>query len=505
MIQGRTNHFKLFTANQFYHLDCDKMDEMYKVSSTERVQQVEKELAVQLMELKTEIKGNGVLQGTPHRSFPLPKDIDYFRRERELALKKCLQVANAKPLAIQADVMQRELDSCLKREYTSESLPLLLHQFFTDRITHLVQSKYLHMLRWKRFCQHRNVVEQLYPLYQKQVAHIMQEYNDAVQRAARLSSVRENFLTGKENPTNLVTQEDLAIYTQWLICHWHSLRAIHNYLRVLQYLPISHRMELAIDRHPAWSDGGKFKALSNMDFLSPSIQFSACTTTSVTNGSLSRDAIPALPQHSANIEEIKPQLRLLLSQFGISYDVEDLRHSANEMEFFSMVMHKFRSIFNEQQTMKTFPVYDAAGPPGLDSWGVVGPKMALRKRANWIPFIKIKPQQDPWQQKLLMKLKQWKKVDELLQLQSTFLEVSNLERVMEALQEQAAAILKPGPITSAFTTSSHSQQYDHIWKSIYQNPELYQFQYYVATELQFDYLYETPVITYLVMALPFVP
>lgn len=39
-----------------------------------------------------------------------------------------LQVAEAKPLIIQADVLQREFESCLKREYTPESLPLLLHQ-----------------------------------------------------------------------------------------------------------------------------------------------------------------------------------------------------------------------------------------------------------------------------------------------------------------------------------------------------------------------------------------
>lgn len=44
----------------------DKMDEIYKISSTERVQQVEKELAVQLTELKTEMEGNGILQGSPH-------------------------------------------------------------------------------------------------------------------------------------------------------------------------------------------------------------------------------------------------------------------------------------------------------------------------------------------------------------------------------------------------------------------------------------------------------
>ncbi|KAH0622205.1 hypothetical protein JD844_024313 [Phrynosoma platyrhinos] len=411
------------------------MDEIYKISSTERVQQLEKELATQLAELKTEIEGNGVMQGTPNCSVRLPKDIDYFRRERELALKKCLQVAEAKPLVIQADILQRELESCLKREYTPESLPLLLHQ--------------------------------------KQVAHIMQEYNDAVQRAVRLSSARENFLTGKENPTNLVTQEDLTIYTQWLICHLHSLKPIHNYLWVLQYLPISHRTEVAVDRQPSWNDGDAVKTLSKTEFLSSNIQLFVWPSTSVPDGALSKDATFALPQHSTEIEELKPQLRLLLSQFGINYDVENLRHSANEMELFSVVVQKFRSIFSKQQTMRTFPVYDV-GNPGSENWSMVDSKMALKKKANWIPFIKIKAKQDPWQQKQLMKLKQWKKLDEMLLVQSKFLQISNLDRVMETLQEQAAAVLEPKPVTSGFMTSSNLQQYDQIWEKVYHNPEFHQ-------------------------------
>ncbi|XP_062825081.1 uncharacterized protein ccdc162 isoform X2 [Anolis carolinensis] len=447
------------------------MDEIYKISSTERVQQLEKELASQLAELKTEIEGNGVLQGSLDCSVRLPKDIDYFRRERELALKKCLQVAEAKPLVIQADVLQRETECCLKREHTPENLPLLLHQFFTDRITQLVQSKYLYMLRWKRFCQHSSVVEQLYPFYQKQVAHIMQEYSDAVQRAQRLSSARENFLTGKENPTNLVTQEDLTIYTQWLICHLHSLKAVHNYLRALQYLPVSHRTEVSVDRQQSWNEEDAFKTFNKTEFLSSNIQLFVRPCTSVPHGHSSKEAASALPQHNAEIEDLKPQLRLLLSQFGISYDVEDLRHSASEMELLSMVLQKFRSIFSEQQTMRTFPVYDAANP-GLESWGM-NPKMALKKRANWIPFKKIKAKQDPWQQKLLMKLKQWKKVDEMLLIQSNLLKVSNLEWVMETLQEQAAAVLQPKQSTSAFMTFN-SHQYDQIWENVYHNPEFHQ-------------------------------
>ncbi|KAL7987853.1 hypothetical protein Chor_006772 [Crotalus horridus] len=459
----------------------DKMDEIYKISSTERVQQAEKELAVQLTELKTEMEGNGILQGTPHCSVPLPKDVDYFRREREWILKKCLQVAEAKPLVIQTDVLQRELDSCLKREYTPESLPLLLYQFFIDRIPQLVQSKYLYMLRWKRFCQHSSIIEQLYPFYQKQVAQIMQEYNDAVQRAARLSSVRESFLTGKEIPINLVTQEDLMIYTQWLICHLHSLKTIHAYLQVLQHLPISHRTEVAIDRHPFQGDGHKTKASGKMDFLSSRMQVSVHPSSSAIEGTIAKNA---LPQHTAEIDQLKPQLRLLLSQLNINYDVENLKHSVNEMKLFSMlnqqdfpqhpqVKHKFRSIFSKQQTMRTFPVYDA-GTPGSDKLGMMSSNVTLKKKANWTSFIKIKPRHDPWQQKLLIKLKQWKKVDEQLQIQSKLLQVSNLEYVMEGLQEQAVAMLEPPSMASAFMTSFHSKHYSQIWEKLYRNPEFYQ-------------------------------
>ncbi|XP_059745847.1 putative uncharacterized protein C6orf183 [Bos taurus] len=229
------------------------MDEIYKIASTERIQVLEKELATQLTELKSEIEEQWTLQGSAHQTYSsvrMPKDISYFRRERELALKKTLQVAESKSLVIQSDVMQRELESCLRREYTPENLPLLLLQHYTERITQLAQSKYLHMLRWKRFCHHSKIMEQLYPFYKKQVVYIMQEYNDALQRADRLSVARENFLMGKKNTPNLVTQEDLTIYTNWLVCHLHSLKIIHHYVQALQYLPISKALSVAVDEVP---------------------------------------------------------------------------------------------------------------------------------------------------------------------------------------------------------------------------------------------------------------
>ncbi|KAK6489965.1 hypothetical protein HHUSO_G6922 [Huso huso] len=488
-----------------------EMAEDYKISSTEKLQLMEKELAVQLVELKTEIEENGVFQGTPARSYssvPIPKDISYFRKERELILRKGLQVAEARPVAAQADVMERELESCLRQEYTPESLPLLLHQFYTDRISQLVQFKYLCMLRWRRFCQHSGIIEQLYPLYKKQLEHIMKEYDDTVQRARRLSVARESFLTEKGMPVNAVTQEDLVIYLQWLVCHLQSVKTIHNYLRVLQYLPVSERMEVSSTRS---SDGVQDPGdtISLSDSLSSFLRSPARPSTAVSSLSgsagktlsasplqsglhimvssisshtvmtniegLYRSEVTALlPVQQLELKEFKPQLQYLISHFEIDYNTEDLRNTANEMELFTLVARKFRLIFKKQQTMKTFPIYGAT-ESGTDQWGMKKPSMALKKQANWIPFIKITAKHDPWQQKMITKLKQDRSVDELLHLHSKFFQVSDPDRLMEALKEHAATVFEPEPIQPLSVTSHPTGQHtNQIWKRIYSSPDLFQ-------------------------------
>ncbi|XP_072594559.1 uncharacterized protein [Vulpes vulpes] len=448
------------------------MDEIYKIASTERIQQLEKELAMRLADLKSEIEE----WETPraYSSVQIPKDISYFRRERELALKKTLQVAESKPLVVQADVMQRELESCLRREYTPENLPLLLLQYYTERITQLAQSKYLHMLRWKRFCQHSKIMEQLYPFYKKQVAYIMEEYNDALQRAERLSVARENFLTGKNNPSNLVTQEDLTIYTKWFVCHLHSLRTIHHYLQSLQYLPISKVLNIAVNEGPEADQENERVWVNDID---PNIR--GCTSPGPVNTRISgltrREAAFFLPQHVTEREELTPQLGVLLSHFNIPYDLEELRDAAQEIELFNLVSQKFQSIFMEQQTMQTFPEYDAEVDK-VENLGLAGPGMTLKKRANWISFIKIKPKCDPWQKKILTKLKERKRIDVLMQLQAKFLKISSPERVMQVLQDHAAKtiMLAPSPPTFVASQGLHQCNYDQIWENIYSNINLYQ-------------------------------
>ncbi|XP_038196774.2 uncharacterized protein LOC119821713 [Arvicola amphibius] len=446
------------------------MEGVYKFSSTEKVQLLEKDLAVKLSELKAELEERGLHSGTANWTFSsvqIPKDVAHFRREREVALKRTLRVAECKPLVIQADVLQRELESCLRREYTPENLPLLLLQYYTERITHLAQSKYLHMLRWKRLCQTSETMEELHPLYKRQVGYIMQESSDAVQRAERLSVARENFLTGKSNPPNLVTPEDLTIYTRWLVCHLHSLRPIHHYLQALQYLPLSRTLRLADNRVYGPSEEKENISVADVNSASPGPLGS-----SISGPERTEDTF-VLPQHVTEPEELEPRLRRLLSHFRIPYDLQKLRDSAKEMELFPLVSRHFQSIFKEQQRMLTFQDYEARGAKVKN---VSGPATTLKKRATWTPFVKVKPKCDPWQKKMLIRLRERKRIDELMQLQSKILKISDPVKAVQVLQDHAARTVAMGPHHSSFMTSQplHPCNYDHVWQNIYSNTDLYQ-------------------------------
>ncbi|XP_051252376.1 uncharacterized protein si:ch73-242m19.1 isoform X2 [Dicentrarchus labrax] len=379
-----------------------------------------------------------------------PKDISFFRVEREQVLRRALQVSEALPIQSQADVMQRELDSCLSLEYTPDSLPPLLHQFYTDRSYQLAQIKYLLMLRWRRFCRHTSVIEKLYPHYKDQVSYLTSEYEDAIQRARRLSVCREKILTGRENPANLLTQDDVVIYLRWLVCHLRSVQTVHNFLRVLHCIPACERKKKEPQQKVYEETSHKTQHVEG----------------------LAAD----VPLHTVNLEEFLPELQTLISHFHLSYDTRKLRTTADEMELFSMVWREFRAIFGHQEQMKTFPHYDGAEVK-RSQWGRKSASLALKKEANWIPFIQVKPKRDPWQQKLVTKLREKKSVDELLKMQSRFLQVPDVLHVAAAVKEHAAHVadLQPGPNSSvSHGSKTKRQNVSEIWTSIYSAASLTQ-------------------------------
>ena len=60
----------------------------------------------------------------------------------------------------------------------------------------------------------------------------MEEYQDCLKRARRLAVACEATLAGSDSAMSVVTMEDLLIYTRWLICMLHSVKAMHALIRV---------------------------------------------------------------------------------------------------------------------------------------------------------------------------------------------------------------------------------------------------------------------------------
>ncbi|XP_047193536.1 uncharacterized protein si:ch73-242m19.1 isoform X3 [Scophthalmus maximus] len=430
------------------------MCDAYRVSSSVRVEQMEAELLHQISALRAEIEENGWPRGAgtskSYSSVLPPKDISFFRMEKEHALRRGLQVAEALPVQSPADVMQRELESCFSLEYTPDTLPPLLHHFYTDRSYHLAQIKYLLMLRWRRFCRHASVIEKLYPHYKEQVAHLTREYEDAVQRARRLSASREAILSGRGNPAHLLTRDDVLVYLRWLVCHLHSVQTVHNFLRVLHYIPAGERKD------------------EECQTTIPNQEEEASHQTQRADGvSEQAENVPLLPVH---LEAFLPELQSLISYFRLSHDTRRLGTAADEMELFVVVWRAFGTIFRRQEQMKTFPAYGGT-EVGEGQWGRKSAATALRKEANWIPFVQVKPRRDPWRQKLITKLKEKKSVDELLRTHCSFLQVPDLLQVASALKEQAARV-GDSRLTPTFTSAprgseTRRQKTSEIWTSIY--------------------------------------
>lgn len=61
--------------------------------------------------------------------------------------------------------------------------------------------------------------------------------------------------------------------------------------------------------------------------------------------------------------------------------------------FVGQISKEFRVIFRQQEVMKTFLQYD--GTEAVEGqWGTKRSTMALRKSANWIPYIQVWRERD---------------------------------------------------------------------------------------------------------------
>ncbi|XP_074637432.1 uncharacterized protein LOC141895506 [Acropora palmata] len=496
------------------------MEAIYEVSSSEKVRSLEEDLRKELKELQNEVEdGNFMTSSVAPKAFgsiPLPKDVDHFRRERKLAIGKSLQVREAKPLIIQSDVMYEEMSSCSQAEFTGKSIPLLLHQFFVERIEHLVQCKHMHMLRWARFCEHTKAIESLFPLYQKRLSYIMEEYHDCLQRARRLSVACEATLAGSESAMSVVTMEDLLIYTRWFICMLHSVKRINAFLRKVEWLPSTHKnsiqpqiidkevkpqeQELKVSAGPPSKARGQLKKIlsqvsitAHLHVLRPTtlpdadlppppplslspyqlvsgVNPSFAAAAAASGGGLASDEINLkLPLHETSLAAIKSMLEFFMTCYAVEMDINQINTHADEMDLFTMVTRRFKKVFSKQEQLRTFPVYDASveefGDSKIRSEGAMH---TFKQQSNWISFNPFWPEKTLAEVKTTTKLKQNANIDELLRAHSRFLHVQDGQRVLSSLKEHAKAILEPPKPQSASVTTYRTQNdTDGVWKRIF--------------------------------------
>lgn len=104
----------------------------YNAKQNESVRKLDDTLVSELAELKKEIETNELIHGIsfvrPFSTVVTPRDPKIAERERKLYIEKLLRVNDTRPLYIQADLMQQQIESAVNLEYTMESLPILLHQ-----------------------------------------------------------------------------------------------------------------------------------------------------------------------------------------------------------------------------------------------------------------------------------------------------------------------------------------------------------------------------------------
>ncbi|XP_076818582.1 uncharacterized protein LOC143464598 isoform X1 [Clavelina lepadiformis] len=474
----------------------------YKISLSEKVQQAEKNLRQDIAELKNEIEETEMLYGKntrPVSSVSEPMSAEYFAKERDMTLKKMLNVSGAQPMKNQGLVMIEELEATLKSEITEESISLLLHQFYLDRMQSLIQCKHLHMLRWQRFCEHTDTIERIYPTYRKRLDDIQSEYEDAKIRARRLSAAHHSFVLGNKKAIDCVRIEDLAIFFRWMVVHMHMTKRFTAYLKVLQWLPMIHRNNIdlqlaspvkptadtdfanqtANDTKSAWKN---ITAGLDFSFLpvspAPTRTHSAGRSTAMAvtsemafSGFVSNEVTLGIPTHALELPTFRDQLESLTTEYGIPIRTE-LLSSADEMELFGAVNRRFKTLFTRQMECSTFYQYDNI-PEGYEHWGIDSASHCLLKPSNWVRYVRIKPRQDPIQLKQMTHLKQSGNIDALLESQNRFLNVSDHMHVTEALKEHAVAVRDP-PTVQAVSVTSHGQgtlKANSVWQRIYESTE----------------------------------
>eukprot|EP00112_Aurelia_sp_Birch-Aquarium-sp1_P024919 Seg806.12 transcript_id=Seg806.12/GoldUCD/mRNA.D3Y31 product="putative protein C6orf183" protein_id=Seg806.12/GoldUCD/D3Y31 len=308
---------------------------------------------------------------------------------------------------------------------SATKLPIM---FFIERAQSLAYCKAMHMLRWARICRDSKTIGSLYTEYRKRLDLIMKEHRDAADRAKRLSICRD--LNQISSSSQFVTKDDLLIYTRWLICHLHSVKHIHSFVKVLEWLPSLKQNQV---RHDGDCESGNElepsksqvllrtinRKLSHVGKGTPLMKRSGATF-SETNipaapilppdnqkggthfgdvtaiaaasggGLASNEVNLSIPINDTDLTSYASLLDFLLSCYGIPVQRSELKNRSDEMDMLHLVLKKFKNVYYEQEQMRHFPTYDTLTDSSDAKLSDQSKITTFKKSCDWLDFVQIR-------------------------------------------------------------------------------------------------------------------
>ncbi|XP_065070456.1 uncharacterized protein LOC135695319 isoform X3 [Rhopilema esculentum] len=484
------------------------MEKLFLSSSTKKVLNLETELVKELKELKDEIEDAESLYssgGKPFSSVAAPNDAEYFRNERKLALRKALKIQKAMPLCIKSEIMRQEMLSSSMDEYKRDSIGLILHQFFTEQVQCLAFCKAMHMLRWARICRDSKTIGGIYEQYMKRLDDIMKEQKDAILRSKRLAKCRD--LSKRTVSLQYITTEDLLIYTRWLICHLHSVKHIHSFIRQLEWFPMTKLNQIHPDSGSEENSNGKStksqailrsitrklsmgKAFSPMKRnvttfsdssipSAPALSYDVPKSTkyfgdvtsiaAASGGGLASDEVTlSIPLNDVDISSYSTVLDFLLCCYGIRMQTRDLKSRSDEMDMLHLVLRKFKTVYYDQEQMRHFPIYDTDIIGTSAKLTEQNKTVTYKKYCDWTDFMQIRPRIDGNETKNMTILKEKCLFDELLRINSQFFHVSDSQKALNCLREHANCVHEQTQLQAiSVTTHRTGNDTTALWNKIF--------------------------------------
>jgi hypothetical protein len=433
------------------------------VQTEERTQliKIEQQISNEYNEIKSEIEDNELRYNLtftrPFSSYLIPKDPGHLGRERRLYLERLAHVSTIPDVSILSDELENELNTCSSNnsDYTSESLPLLLQEFYLKRLSSLTYAKTLHCVRWKRFCRQQIDFIQVEQQFKERSSRILAEFNDTLQRSQRLSTIRESLLlpsnTSAKNINQMpVVNDDYVAYIRYLVCHFRGQKYFDQLTELIRISHFKFRTRLSTDTQTL-----------TINLQPPISPFQ--TTTALYN----------VPTIDVEQKETLDKLNRLFQFYSLPLDISKIRTSGDEMELYANIIRYYRTIFLEQEKERPIIQYDSAKPKIL-AQSRQSSNCQLIKKSLWINFVTLKPERDPQRERDYWKYIKGGKNDELLMRITNFLNVRNADKAANVLKQYLLALktkkstaLKQVLESSTANSGQASAMADIFWKNIF--------------------------------------